>query len=299
MAHQLLAPSGSLAGRELYRDVHGVPYFIFVRPEKTATESLTRFFGSAFNSTHNFIQTLDECIAARRTMHCGVWTNVPALLHDPGERRTRGHRTLDELCAIVVPLTCDRIVTFGVIRSPWERELSFWMWKTQAGHWHTYRGKWFYAHGGRDDVLAFQRHVLHATHLLRPVGEFVAGVHAADYVLRFEQLKLGADAMLQMLGGSNQAKLPMAKVGARRKNHARASEVDQWFAGCCACVDRIAQWHNRTRDLVLFGGNFTPPSCNPPQQHNDTPGQRRRNVNRLPHRPSIRRGSTTDEILNL
>jgi len=238
------------------RDPSGVPLFIYARPEKTATESLTRHLGIAFNRTHKFTQSLDRCEAERKTMHCGVWTNIRALNEDRGEHRTRGHHTLDELCAVAAPLPCEHILKFGVARSPWQRELSNYMWTHARNHWTFRRGRWVYAHGGEEDVRAFQTAIRTASSFLRPTSAFLHGAHPADVVLRFEHLQRDVDVLLRdVIGVGSPGRLPSAKQALGDSNH--AVELDHWFRGCCDCIARIGQWHQRDADLY----NFTPPKC--------------------------------------
>ena len=245
-------------GVEYGRDTNGVPLFIYARPEKTATETLTRFFGMAFNHTHKLASPLQQCLDEKRTMHCGVWTNVPALNDDRGEHRTRGHHTLDELCAVAAPLDCNRIVKFSVLRSPWERELSNWMWRGSSGHWVFHRKSgWTYDHGSDKDVQAFQQWArTERAAFLRPTSTYVAGTHAANFLLRFDRLQEDADRLLRdVLGVASPGRLPSTKMAHGDRTHAVG--LERWFRGCCQCAERIGQWHRR--DIELF--NFTQPAC--------------------------------------
>ena len=95
-----------------------MPLFIYVRPSKTGTESLTSYLGDVFNFSHS--------VKNAACPMCDVWTNVPSLrLRRPHELPCGlSHCPLPQLCEAAQPLSCSRMLTFTVARSPWEREVS-------------------------------------------------------------------------------------------------------------------------------------------------------------------------------
>jgi len=184
---------------------------------------------------------------------------------------------------------CTRILKFGVVRSPWERELSTYM--------HGKRGN-FFKNDEYNKARFYHFHLRNSSHAFEmpTAAAYFAdsrGQPLANYVLRFEHLQAGADAMLELLQlKAPSDALPHAKmVGFKVRSAAsvanslakppaadpftataithaatritthqtvvQAVNGLDWYLGCCDCVERVRQYYRV--DLQYF--EYAPPRC--------------------------------------
>mmetsp|Transcript_24405 Transcript_24405/g.82339 ORF Transcript_24405/g.82339 Transcript_24405/m.82339 type:complete len:164 (-) Transcript_24405:63-554(-) len=149
------------------------------------------------------------------------------------------------------------MLTFTVARSPWEREVSAFIFEACK---NLCNGTDEEVHRFQTQMLSRGDHNRDRAHPLffGPSSAYSGGL--ANYAIRTESLRAGANEIAHLLGVEvpPSLRVPTKKYSTDEKTHVESTGgVDHWYRGCCACVDKVARWY--AEDLSWFG--YPRPEC--------------------------------------